>query len=63
MQEELTALEAINTWELVPRTTNMNIIGTKWVFNVKYKVDNTIERLKKQGLLLRVIVNKKGLII
>ena len=24
----------------------MNIIGTKWIFKIKYNADNTIERLK-----------------
>lgn len=24
----------------------MNVIGTKWVFDVKYKADNTVKRLK-----------------
>lgn len=26
--------------------SDMHIIGTKWVVNVKYKADNTVERLK-----------------
>lgn len=46
MKEELQALEDNNTWTLIPKTDDMNIIGTKWVFKVKYKVDSTIERLK-----------------
>lgn len=30
IQDELHALEANQTWELVPRTPQMNVIGTKW---------------------------------
>lgn len=30
IQDELQALEANQTWELVPRTPQMNVIGTKW---------------------------------
>lgn len=36
MQEELSALEANKTWELVPKQPDMNIIGVKWVYKVKY---------------------------
>lgn len=46
MQDELTALEDNDTWELVNNTSNMNFIGTKWAFKIKYNADNTVERLK-----------------
>ena len=32
MNEELDQIEKNQTWELVPRPANKNIIGTKWVF-------------------------------
>lgn len=46
MQEELVALETNNIWDLVLRIDDMNVIGVKWVYKVKYKADNTVERLK-----------------
>lgn len=42
----MVAQEENDTWELVPKTSEMHVIGTKWVFKIKYKTDNTIERLK-----------------
>lgn len=42
MQEELDALDKNDTWELVDRTSDMNVIGTKWVFKVKYIAGNTV---------------------
>lgn len=36
MKEELQALEENDTWDLVPKISDMNITGTKWVFKVKY---------------------------
>jgi hypothetical protein len=30
MDEELDQIEKNNTWELVPRPKNKNVIGTKW---------------------------------
>jgi hypothetical protein len=32
IEEELTQIEENQNWELVPRTKNKKIIGTKWVF-------------------------------
>lgn len=37
----------------------MHIIGTKWVVNVKYKADNTVERLKTR-LFAKVYNQKDG---
>lgn len=46
MVEELDALHKNETWTLVPRTPNMNVIGSKWVFKTKLKPDGSLERLK-----------------
>jgi hypothetical protein len=35
MDEELYQVEKNETWELVPRMKNKNVIGTKWVFRKK----------------------------
>ncbi|KAG9444872.1 hypothetical protein H6P81_016212 [Aristolochia fimbriata] len=35
MQEELEQFERNQVWTLVPRSTNLNVIGTKWVFKNK----------------------------
>lgn len=42
MQEELDALDKNDTWELVDRTSDMNVIGPKWVFKVKYIAGYTV---------------------
>jgi hypothetical protein len=34
MDEELDQIEKNDTWELVPRPKNKNVIGTKWVFRI-----------------------------
>uniref|UniRef100_A0A251UMJ3 Putative ribonuclease H-like domain-containing protein n=1 Tax=Helianthus annuus TaxID=4232 RepID=A0A251UMJ3_HELAN len=46
MQDELTALYKNNTWTLVPRPTNANIVGSKWIYRTKYRSDGSIERYK-----------------
>jgi len=44
MNEELDQIEKNDTWELVPRPKEKNVIGTKWVFKNK---------LNEQGQLIR----------
>jgi len=33
-------------WELVPRPKGITPVGCRWIFNLKYKVDETLERYK-----------------
>lgn len=36
MEEEILALHQNQTWKLVPSQPHFNVLGTKWVFHVKY---------------------------
>ena len=46
MEEEILALHHNHTWTLVPKSLNMNVIGFRWIYNVKQKPDGTIDRYK-----------------
>ncbi|CAL1384029.1 unnamed protein product [Linum trigynum] len=46
MQEESNALDANHTWELVPRTLDMSVIDSRWVYIIKVHPDGSIERFK-----------------
>lgn len=46
MSVEIHALLSNGTWFLVPHSPSMNVLGCKWVFKIKQKVDGTIERYK-----------------
>ena len=50
MHEELNQFARNEVWFLVPRTAEMNIIGSKWVFRNKLDEDGVITRNK--GCLL-----------
>uniref|UniRef100_A0A2N9FA52 Uncharacterized protein n=1 Tax=Fagus sylvatica TaxID=28930 RepID=A0A2N9FA52_FAGSY len=46
MRDEILALQKNHTWVLVPRQSDMNIVGSRWVFKTKLKSDGSIERFK-----------------
>ncbi|KAM1815934.1 hypothetical protein FF2_000397 [Malus domestica] len=46
IQAEFQALHSTGTWDLVPHHPSYNLVGCKWVFKVKHKADESIERYK-----------------
>jgi hypothetical protein len=46
MDEEMAALDANKTWELVPLPEGKKAIGCKWVYKVKHNSDGSINRYK-----------------
>ena len=46
MEEEMTALEKNGTWEMGPLPAGMKLVGSRWVFTIKYHSDGSIARYK-----------------
>ena len=46
MREEIQALEANNTWQLVNLPAHKHAIGCRWIYRIKYKLDGTVDRYK-----------------
>jgi len=46
MQEEIDALHAQGTWDLVPLPHAKNLVGCKWVYRIKKNTDGSIARHK-----------------
>eukprot|EP00253_Pinus_taeda_P011332 PITA_11332 len=44
MDDELENIEKNNTWELVPRPKDKNVIGTKWIFKNKLNENGEVVR-------------------
>jgi hypothetical protein len=46
MDEELSALHKIDTWDLVPLPPSKRVVGCRWVYKIKTNSDGLIERYK-----------------
>jgi hypothetical protein len=46
MKQELQVMRERNVWELVPKPTNVKILGNRWVYTVKNDADNNIVKFK-----------------
>lgn len=46
INEEMTALENMNTWKIVSLPEGKRVVGCKWVFSIKYNADGSINRYK-----------------
>ena len=46
MNDELDQIKKNQTWELVPRTKDMNVIGTKWIFKNEFNEHGHVTRNK-----------------
>jgi hypothetical protein len=46
MRDEFQALQSNQTWQLVPRPPNANVVSGKWVFRHKFHSDGTLSRYK-----------------
>ena len=52
MDEEMVALDANETWDLVPLSKYKNVIGCKWACKVKHNAHGSISRYKARLVAL-----------
>ena len=62
MRDEIQALHSNNTWSLVPFHPWMNVIGCWWVYKIKHRMNDSVERYKAR-LVARVFTQQETLII
>lgn len=59
MRREIEALEANNTWDLTTLPQGKNVIDSKWVYKIKFKLNGEVERYKAR-LVARGFTQKEG---
>uniref|UniRef100_A0A7N2LTQ0 Reverse transcriptase Ty1/copia-type domain-containing protein n=1 Tax=Quercus lobata TaxID=97700 RepID=A0A7N2LTQ0_QUELO len=60
MNEEMKSLQKNSTWKVVELPEGKKPVGCRWVFTVKYKADETIERFKAR-LVAKVYTQTYGI--
>ena len=60
MNEELDQIEKNDTWELVPRPHNKNVIETKWIFKKKLNENGDVVR-NKARLVFKGYTQQEGI--
>jgi hypothetical protein len=46
MNCKITTLEHARTWTTVPHSPGKNIVGSKWVFQIKHNADRSVKKYK-----------------
>jgi len=60
MESEIITLHANDTWSLVPHDPSINVVGSRWVYKIKSRVDGTVERYKAR-LVARGFSQQEGI--
>eukprot|EP00253_Pinus_taeda_P022820 PITA_22820 len=43
---EYNSIMVNDVWEVVPRPQDMSVVGSKWIYKMKYAADNSVEKYK-----------------
>lgn len=46
MVEEYSSIMTNDVWEIVPRPENRSVVGLRWIYNIKYATDGSIDKYK-----------------
>lgn len=60
MEEEIDMIEKGNTWELVDRPENKEVIGVNWIYKVKYSTHGLVQR-NKARLVAKSYLQQTGI--
>jgi len=60
MCDKIKALRSNHTWSLVPFHPSMNVVGSRWVYRIKRRVDGSIDRYKAR-LVARGFTQQEGI--
>eukprot|EP00253_Pinus_taeda_P024370 PITA_24370 len=44
MVEEYNSIMVNDVWEVVPRPQNISVVGSRWIYKIKYATDDSVEK-------------------
>ena len=60
MEEEMHSIKKNDTWKLVELSRRKKVVGSKWVYKIKFNVDGIIKR-HKDGLVSKGFTRRYGI--
>lgn len=46
MVEEYNSIMVNDVWEVVPRPQDRSMVGSRWIYKIKYTADDSVEKYK-----------------
>eukprot|EP00253_Pinus_taeda_P025077 PITA_25077 len=59
MVEEYNSIMVNDVWEVVPRPQDRSMVGSRWIYKVKYAADDSVEIYKARRMATPMITNWK----
>jgi len=60
MVEEYNSIMTSDFWEVVPRPENRSVVGSKWIYKIKYATDGSIKKYKAR-FMVKGYAQKEGI--
>ena len=48
MVEEYNSIMTNDFWEVVPRPRDRSVVGSRWIYKIKYAADGSVEKYKSR---------------
>ena len=60
MVEKYSSIMTNDVWEVVPRPQKSSVVGSRWIYKIKYAADDSIEKFKAR-FVAKGYAQKKGI--
>ena len=60
MVEEYSSIMMNDVWEVVPRPEDRSVVGSRWIYKIKYAADGSMEKYKAR-IVAKGYVQKEGI--
>jgi len=60
MVEEYNSIMVNDVWEVVPRPQDRSVVGSRWIYKIKYVLDSCVEKYKAR-FVAKGYAHKEGI--